>query len=56
MLGWVKATAVARIVHGDGHWRCAQCHVRTARCYLDLQGRQSEKLLSITMTCYNRSC
>ena len=40
VLGWVKAGAIARIVHGDGHWRCAQCHVRTARCYLDLQGKR----------------
>ena len=38
VLGWVRAAAVARMVHGDGHWKCAQYHVCTARCYLDLQG------------------
>ena len=38
VLGWVRAAAVARIVHGDGHWKSAQCHVRAARCYLDIQG------------------
>ena len=34
---FVRALALARLVHGERHWRTLRCQVLLARAYLDLQ-------------------
>ncbi|XP_019848695.1 PREDICTED: uncharacterized protein LOC100633120 [Amphimedon queenslandica] len=33
---WIKAKALARIVHGGNHWFYAFCCIKTGQCYLEL--------------------
>lgn len=38
----VKATALSRIVYGDGHWEFARRHVLLGKTYLELQGKKGQ--------------
>ena len=35
---FIRCTALARIVHGDGHWKLARSYVNLGEGYLDLKG------------------
>lgn len=44
---FVRARALARVVHGDQHWRYCRCKVFLAKTYLYLKVSQSEMLEKI---------
>lgn len=48
---FVRAQALARIVHGDQHWRYCRCKVFLAQAYLYLKVRRSEIIMASLSIC-----